>query len=185
MRSTDEGRGSKPGKLPVFRVVRRLISAGECEVLLKLGAESGRYYRDRPEQVDRAVAFRLMRGSEAPWVRERLTGAFKRENIWELTTTTIAAPLRIQRYGRGGYTGPHTDYDYATGEFSKITAVVPLVSRLEWKGGDLLIGNGLRCPRLDRGDCVLFPSMSRHEVTRVSQGTRVVLTAWMDGPPLR
>jgi predicted 2-oxoglutarate/Fe(II)-dependent dioxygenase YbiX len=172
-------------RLPVLRVIRAVLSVPECARISEVAQESGRYYDRRQSPLDRRVEFRILYRDEAAWIYERLAQVLKRENIWALKLTGTVDPMRIQRYTQGCYSGPHTDYDYTTSDYSKLTAVIPLVRRSCWLGGDLLIGNALRKPRLDQGDCVLFPSVARHEVTLVRRGVRLVLTAWMSGPPLR
>jgi PKHD-type hydroxylase len=93
--------------------------------------------------------------------------------------------MRIQSYVRGDYNDVHSDYDYTTQDYSKLTVVVPLVPRTKWKGGDLTVGNELATPKMALGDAIVFPSFLPHFVARVSKGTRVTLSAWISGPPLR
>jgi hypothetical protein len=52
---------------------------------------------------------------------------------------------------------------------------------------DSALGNieHLLAPRMQKGDAVIFPSFTLHRVTPVLSGIRIVLSAWISGPPLR
>jgi hypothetical protein len=171
------------GEIPLLRIVRKLLLPAECDQIVALSEGSGRRYRRSGRTLDARVEFRILRRSEAAWVYERFFETFQQENVWGFALSSPGL-IRVQRYTLGGYTAPHTDYDYSSGDFSKITAVVPLVKRSFWSGGNLFVGNAGRCPLIGQGDCLLFPSIAKHEVTRVTRGSRIVLTAWMEGPPL-
>ena len=165
------------------RVRRGVLSGAECEELLLFAEEQGRWYRSGGKRIKREVRMCSLGPEHIPWVFERLALLFARENAWGFALSGIVEPMRVQKYGVDGYTRPHSDYDYRTDDQSKITAAIPLVPKRRWAGGDLTVA-GRRVPRVERGDCVLFPSFAMHSVSPVTRGERVVLSAWVAGPRL-
>jgi len=164
------------------RLRRRLFTVKQCDDLLRFAETKGRYYRSDGEE--RKVEICYVWPQDAPWVYKKIAAMFATENIWGFVLSTIVEPLRIQRYGRGYHTKEHADYDYESTDQSKITAIVPLVGRTSWEGGDLFV-QGQSIPRSpDKGDCLLFPSFAWHGVSRVTKGARIVLSAWVAGPRL-
>jgi hypothetical protein len=166
-------------------VERAFLSRAECQLLLTRSGMRTRYYRSDGQQLAKRVDIAYVRPKTVPEVFGRIAELAKRNNVWGLTLDAVDDDMRIQRYVRHHYSDLHSDYDYPTRDFSKLTVVVPLVERSNWAGGDLQIGNGLDAPRLRMGDAVIFPSFLPHRVTRVTRGVRVVLSAWVSGPPLQ
>jgi len=169
---------------PWVRLRKRLFTGKQCEKMLQYANEKGRYYRSGGKALERAVYIRYIYPDDARWAYEKLARAFAEENVWGFALAGIAEPLRIQKYRVGGYTATHTDVDFGAAVHAKITAIVPLVRRASWSGGGLTVGDNGRTPSLDKGDCLFFPSFAPHSVSRVSRGERVVLSAWVAGPPL-
>lgn len=165
------------------RVCRSLFSADECRELLQFSEEHGRYYRSGGKKIKRDVRICYLHPDDAPWAFTKIAGTFARHNAWGFALSGIVEPMRIQKYGVSGYTRPHVDYDYTSTDQSKITAIVPLVPSRSWSGGDLTVADR-RTARIDRGDCLLFPSFVWHAVSPVTRGERVVLSAWAAGPRL-
>jgi PKHD-type hydroxylase len=178
--------GSKTGPvaLPEFVVKRSLFSVEECKELQQMTIGRGRFYRSAADSYARKVDISYLQAATLPWVTRRLEQVARTANIWKLRLSRIEHPMRIQRYRRNDYNDTHSDYEYAEGEYTKVTIVAPLVCRSEWTGGDLEIGNAYRAPRIDQGDAVLFPSFVLHRVTKVTAGQRLILSAWVSGPPL-
>jgi PKHD-type hydroxylase len=167
--------------LPQFAAVRGLFTSGQCETLL----EKTRFYRSDSQYFGRRVDISYLKPEQFGWVFAKIAAVAARKNPWDLALSVISEPMRIQRYRRRDYSDPHSDYDYATPDHSKLTVIVPLVDRRNWEGGILEIGNSFLAPRMQKGDAVIFPSFSLHRVTRVLSGIRIVLSAWVAGPPLR
>ncbi len=166
---------------PPLQVARRALTAAQCDQLLRYSKSNRRYYRSTAGGARDAEIFYLY-PNDLDWVFPLVLDVALANNIWHLEIAGIAHPMRIQRYSSGGFSDPHTDFDYESPDPSKITAIIPLVRRRSWSGGRLLIGNSARSPTaLEQGDCVLFPSFSMHSVTPVRRGTRVVLSAWLSG----
>jgi len=166
------------------RIKRKLFTTAQCEELVRFAETRGRYYRSGGKRIRRNVEICYAGAQNLPWAYEALAATFATENVWGFVLSAIVEPLRIQRYRRGGYTRPHTDYDYSSTDQSKITAIVPLVRKTSWEGGDFFLrGRKIRTAP-DRGDCLLFPSFAWHGVSPVTKGVRIVLSAWAAGPRL-
>lgn len=166
------------------RTRRKLFTSNQCDALVRFAETKGRYYRSGGKRIDRDVEICYVSPQDVPWAYEKIAAVFANENAWGFVLSAIVEPIRIQRYKRGGHTRDHTDYDYASTDQSKITAIVPLVRRTSWEGGDFAIW-GARIRRApDKGDCLLFPSFAWHGVSPVTKGVRIVLSAWVAGPRL-
>lgn len=95
----------------------------------------------------------------------------------------------VNVYGKGKSYGCHRD---ATdlGSFSdiKLTAILN-ISTEKYTGGDFLLHFGTRkclvTEIANPGDILIFPSFWYHEVTPVTSGNRISLSAWMKGPNWR
>jgi 2-oxoglutarate-Fe(II)-dependent oxygenase superfamily protein len=171
---------SKPGW---FSVCRALFAANQCKELIAFAEEHGRFYKSGGQRIKRDVQYCFLRPEELQWPFEKIATAFARYNIWNFALSGIVEPIRIQKYGISGYTRPHSDYDYTSSDMSKITAILPLVPARAWSGGELTVA-GKRMPKIERGDCLFFPSFAWHAVSPVTRGERVVLSAWCAGPRL-
>lgn len=167
-----------------IRIKRRLFTRAECDALVRLAESKGRYYKSAGKSITRKVEIRYVGVQNVPWAYKKLAETFATENVWGFVIAGIVEPLRIQKYKRGGYAGHHADYDYPSSDQSKITAIVPLVKRTSWRGGDFFIQGRRVRKALDVGDCLLFPSFAWHGVSRVHRGMRIVLSAWVAGPRL-
>jgi predicted 2-oxoglutarate/Fe(II)-dependent dioxygenase YbiX len=176
---------TRRSELPPLVVERSFLSASECRTFREIHNHRTRYYRSDSERFTRRVDVAYVNRDLAPTLFPQIESLAKRINVWGLALDCVGDDMRIQRYRRNDYTELHSDYDHNTQDFSKLTVVIPLVDRREWEGGELQVGNSLRVARLRMGDAAVFPSFSPHRVTRVTKGTRVVLTAWVVGPPLR
>lgn len=102
---------------------------------------------------------------------------------WRLPLAGIYSPMSILRYRSGDWIRPHIDFDYRLADATKLSCVVQLVSKDDFRGGVLTIGES-EAYELDRGDAVFFPSHMVHTVSAVESGERFVLAAWAQGPDL-
>jgi hypothetical protein len=171
-------------KMDWTRIRRKLFTSDQCDELVRFAETNGRYYRSGGKHLDRDVEICYVTPQHAPWAYEKIAVAVASENIWGFVLSAMVEPMRIQRYGRGGYTADHTDYDYRSTDQSKITAIVPLVRRTSWEGGDFFIRGARIRKAPDKGDCLLFPSFASHGLSPVTKGVRIVLSAWVAGPRL-
>lgn len=171
-------------KIGWTRIKRKVFTSSQCDDLVRLAETKARYYRSRGKDIGRDVEICYVSSQDAPWAYKKIAVVFATENIWGFVLSAIVEAMRIQRYRRGGYVGHHADYDYKSTDQSKITAVVPLVRRTSWEGGDFFVQDVRIRKALDKGDCLLFPSFACHEVSPVTKGVRIVLSAWVAGPRL-
>jgi hypothetical protein len=171
-------------KMDWTRIKLKLFTSEQCDDLVRFAETKGRYYRSHGHRIDRKVDICYLSPRDAPWAYAKIASAFASENAWGFVLSAIVEPMRIQRYRRGGYTGHHTDYDYRSTDQSKITAIVPLVRKASWEGGDFFV-RGARVRKMpDKGDCLFFPSFAWHGLSPVTKGARIVLSAWVAGPRL-
>jgi len=167
---------------PWFRVKRNCFTQNQCDKVLEYSR--GRKFRaERSRDWDKDVETLDLMPSDVEWVYKKMARVFATENIWNFALTAIVDPVCIQKYEVCGYSGPHTDVDYDTSDHSKLTAIVPLVPNRRWSGGRIRIGGSKKSPSLNKGDCLVFPSFALHEVTKVTRGSRIILSAWAVGPP--
>jgi len=171
--------------LPDFVIGRRVLTPRQCDQLVQTTLLRGRFYRNNNKNLARRVDIAYVYPQDAQWLFRKIGKLAASRNIWDLALAAITEPIRIQRYKRGDYSDVHSDYDYTSTDRSKLTLIIPLVDPSHWEGGSLEIGNNLAVPRFERGDAVLFPSFTPHRVTKVTRGSRIVLSAWVSGPSLR
>ena len=95
----------------------------------------------------------------------------------------IAVPFYV-RYGQGMDYGDHLD-DPVMGEENRyrsdIAITVFLNSPDEYEGGELVISTpfGRQQIKFPAGDAVLYPASTRHHVTPVTSGERLVAVTWV------
>lgn len=168
---------------PWFRIKRNYFTVNQCEKILRI-AKSRQFRRDHSQDWDKDVDTQYLLPPDAEWVYSKMARVFATENVWNFAVTAIVDPVCIQKYEVGGYNASHSDVDYDTSDHSKLTIIIPLVPSNRWRGGRIKIGGSGVSPSLDRGDCLVFPSFVPHEVTPVTRGARIILSAWAAGPPL-
>jgi hypothetical protein len=171
--------------LPSFVRVKKFLDEKECNRLVASCVGTRRFYRSNGQQLAKRVSISYLLPQADPELTERVEQLFIENNIWNLSLTQVLHPMRVQLYVRGDYNDVHSDYDYETLDYSKLTLVIPLVGRKKWKGGDLRVGNSKLVPKMNLGDAVIFPSFQPHLVSRVHAGSRITLAAWIAGPKLR
>jgi PKHD-type hydroxylase len=110
-----------------------------------------------------------------------------RETGWKMQLDTCEQ-VQLARYDTGHFYEWHVDTFFLadTPTARKLTAVLLLNDPAEFSGGDFELENcaadGLR---LQQGSLVVFPSLSRHRATQVTQGTRHSAALWVHGPTFR
>ena len=73
--------------------------------------------------------------------------------------------------------------DYIDGEVAKLA--FSLILKEAERGGELRLDNFTPRVPLRAGDLVVFPAYEPHEVRLVTKGTRISMTGWLGGPPLK
>lgn len=136
----------------------------------------------------------LERGRDREWeeLMDVLTKKFAEANseVFGLQTWPIVNHLQFTEYNAGdeGHYDWHEDVDLVSqhkiGQ-RKLSLVMQLSDPLSYKGGDLeLACSGLSREEVrKRGTVIIFPSLLKHRVTPVTEGTRYSLVCWLEGPP--
>jgi predicted 2-oxoglutarate/Fe(II)-dependent dioxygenase YbiX len=172
-------------RLPSFLRIKSFLNREQCSQLVNDCVGRQRFHRSGGGALAKKVSISYLKPEANIEMTQALERLCVKHNTWNLRLGQIVHPMRIQQYVRGDFNDVHSDFDYDTQDYSKLTIVVPLVPRSQWSGGDLSIGNGLATPKLEIGDAIVFPSFLPHFVSRVQKGRRIVLSAWVSGPPLR
>jgi hypothetical protein len=167
---------------PTYAVVKRLFTPKQCASLVTFAESCGRFYHSGGQSDVRDVDILYLYPKDLEWPFDKIGRAAVEKNVWNFRLAGFTYPMRIQKYGAGGFTNEHMDSEYEDADLSKITAVVPLVRRRDWTGGQIKLGNHNLAPKLDIGDCLLYPSFYMHWVTPVKRGMRITLSAWVSGP---
>lgn len=95
----------------------------------------------------------------------------------------VVAPF-YARYTEGMEYGPHVD-DPVMGEETRyrsdIAVTVFLSDPESYAGGELVIATsfGEQYIKYPAGDAVIYPASSRHQVTKVTKGVRLVAVSWV------
>jgi len=171
--------------LPEFVICRRALTAAQCDRVLHETGLHSRFYRTDGPAIAKRVDIAYLYPDRARWLFNKVGRIAVAKNVWMLALSAITEPIRIQRYRKGDYSDLHSDYDHSSCDRSKLTVIIPLVDPSGWDGGALRVGNNLDVVRLAQGDAVIFPSFAIHRVDRVTRGIRMILSAWVSGPPLR
>jgi len=169
-------------QLPLL-ISKSVFTLKECRQIIEMGIpqlEPKRPLRFGKKKVEGAIVL----PSDIDWLYARLAGLFATNNCWGFHLSGMQ-PMNILRYRPGCFTRMHVDYKPHFANFAKITAIVQLVDPDSYVGGLLHVTEEGDPVRLECGDCVVFPSVVMHGVSRVDKGARIVLAAWAAGPQLR
>ena len=117
------------------------------------------------------------------WLYDRLHMAATGVNSWGLDVTGATDEVQFARYAVGEHYGWHTDSaEVDRGSIARRTvSIVALVSSagaggvLEIRDADALA--------LEPGDAVVFPAVTEHRATAVTEGTRESVVLWLAQPP--
>jgi hypothetical protein len=85
--------------------------------------------------------------------------------------------VRVIRYVKGDYMGPHTDFSRYGEDASVKTIVVQLSDDKDYVGGDLIVDNKVQSR--ERGCCVMMSSTQVHEVKPIEDGVRFSLAIFL------
>ncbi len=160
-------------------VDRLAFTAAECDAL-----------RERTEalpDVDGAAGhkFTLLDPDADRWVFERTMGVLSAANAawWRFKVDPALASIQVLRFRAGQGLALHTDA-LPTEPNRKLSLVVMLSKPSDYRGGELLMVYAgdptLISPK--RGTVAVFPSTIAHTMNTVTQGERLMMTAYLNGP---
>lgn len=117
-------------------------------------------------------------------------GMVTNNNLWQFKIDSHET-LQVADYGEDQHFDWHMDVIPFSGPTDrKITVVCLLSDPADYYGGHLQVQNprddkDVHTIALQKGTMVVFPSVIRHRVTPVAQGTRRSATMWLTGPCYR
>ena len=96
---------------------------------------------------------------------------------WYTSTDSNFSFLRYDGNVKGHYEY-HTDYHRL--QPRALTLLVGITPKEDYEGGDLFVGNKKEGVKLDKRECIMFPSnfMFPHKVSQLTKGKRKVLVIW-------
>ena len=171
-------------KAPEFFLHKKLFLKNECLDLINLATSQHTEQNGSTAGEDRKVSIWEVAAPKGSCYWKKISWLFESHNHWGFDIDRIKDPIWVQKYPRWGYTATHSDVDLSEKLHPKITAIVSLLPPSSWEGGILSV-NQHPVPRMNQGDCVLFPSFAPHGVSKVTKGNRWIAAAWASGPPLR
>jgi|TARA_R100000030_G_C3224074_1_gene116672 PKHD-type hydroxylase len=111
------------------------------------------------------------------------------KNNWEYDLQMLES-IQISIYDKDGHYGWHSDYGTSSNpnKTRKLSASLVVSDPSEYTGGDLEFidyqGCIIKAPK-EKGTIIVFDSRVPHRVTPITDGRRVSLVTWMNGPKLR
>lgn len=126
---------------------------------------------------------------ENSWIFAKITDAINDINSQFFNyDLDLIQGLQFSEYGEkdNGFYGKHVDTSYRSYRTRKLSFSVQLSDSNSYEGGDLklYLSNSTEASRT-KGDLIVFPSYTLHEVTPVTKGTRYSLVGWAQGPKFR
>lgn len=89
---------------------------------------------------------------------------------------------QLIKYDPGSYHSWHTDWKFDEHQSRKLSVVVPITAGDDYMGGDLVIqGDDIEVGSRRAGDANIFGGVTRHKVTPLVRGNRIVLVGWALG----
>jgi len=129
--------------------------------------------------------------NETDWIYMRLASLVEYFNTekFKFNLENRFQNIQFTKYEKGDYYKWHVDVGPSPDTcIRKISLTVQLTDDKSYSGGDLLFGNSdeefLTASR-EKGTVTLFPSIVRHQVTPITNGTRYSLVAWATGAPFQ
>ena len=89
--------------------------------------------------------------------------------------------ILFTRTGQGMYYGPHVDSPFISDCRRDLSFTIFLNKPEEYKGGELIlyIPPEKKKVKLNQGDIIMYPTKYLHEVTKVTDGERMVCVGWI------
>lgn len=127
--------------------------------------------------------------NETDWIYMRLASLVELVNNdkFKFSLDNKFQNIQFTKYEMGNYYKWHVDVGPSHDTcVRKISLSVQLSSDTSYSGGDLQIGNldeEVSTVSRKKGSVTLFPSILRHQVTPIVNGTRYSLVVWATGAP--
>lgn len=133
----------------------------------------------------------IKHSEETDWIYMRLASLVEYFNTekFKFNLDKQFQNIQFTKYEKGDYYKWHVDVGPSPETcIRKISLSVQLSDEKTYSGGDLQFGNldeeSLTASR-EKGSATLFPSIIRHRVTPLTDGTRYSLVAWAIGAPFQ
>ena len=180
--------------LPIFH--KSLLSDPFCDDVIKLASEldqeKGTIDDGVTDSVRRSTVRWINRDERSEFVYQVLTQIFKDFNRQVFGFNVDHVPeIQFTEYDESeqGHYDWHLDTisDGPVAYDRKLSMSIQLSPNTAYVGGDLQFhdngSGGLPAEEIrSRGSVIVFPSFMPHRVTPVTQGKRLSLVAWMEGP---
>ena len=179
--------------LGAYFSVRGVFTPDECDLIVetysKKHLQKGATVKDSSVARKSKIIF-IESNQENEWIYRRLfefAFEFNKEKYKFNMEGSFFQPIQFTKYEEGDYYGWHVDNGPSPQTcIRKLSISVQLSDPDTYQGGQLQIGNSdeyLEIPLQDKGSATIFPSFLRHQVTKVTKGTRCSLVVWAAGVP--
>jgi len=125
---------------------------------------------------------------ENSWVFEKIKNCILDLNnkFFKFDIQGLSEGLQYCSYKKGDFFIRHPDRAYGI-IIRKLSLTIQLSDEKDYKGGELVLYNGLgeTIVKKEQGHAVVFPSFVEHEVKPVTKGKRESLVAWITGPQFK
>ena len=82
-------------KFPVYRIKRQLLTSRQCDRLLLLTENKGRYYKNNDSNYSRRVDVYYLYPQGVESLYKKIATAAAKNNLWGITITAIVDPIHI------------------------------------------------------------------------------------------
>lgn len=175
-----------------------IIRAGEsCEqgfAMVGNGNNSGGAVNLEYRTVKSCCLWREASGMDLTWVYERIAAKVDAANrdFFRFDLTGIGEGIQFLKYEvfkdkPSGHYLWHQDFGGGLSSNRKLSLVVNLSDPRDYDGCQLEVftEKAWASPYVNRGEAIVFPSWTSHQVTLITRGTRYALAVWIHGPQFR
>lgn len=136
----------------------------------------------------RNVMIKTVTYENCPWVYDKLNQLIYDVNqYYKYDLVGFMEQMQLLHYGEdinGGHYNLHQDHGPGALSTRKLTVIVQLTDPSEYDGCDTEVVCSGWAPK-GKGDVVVFPSYTPHQVTPLTRGNRDALVVWVNGPPYK
>lgn len=184
-----------------------LFSPVECDVIVRAGERQQLGFAtigngdDGPGVV--SLGYRCVRscglrpqtgGDDLEWVFDRIAARVAAANAayFRFDLTGLGEEIQFLKYETNAAAEPghyhwHQDFGGGISSNRKLSLVVQLSDVTDYDGCRLQLMNERvwEVPYTAKGNAIIFPSWTPHQVTDITRGTRYALAVWIHGPQFR